>query len=247
MDGNTFRIPISLKVEKDEMYYNFIKPARDDKSLTKIITYLLRAYYDDEEIRGLVDARNAGEDALRMLNEEIDRIALEHSKSIAQVAAMKYETASIRSDITGRGTEYSTEMPANTMDNILSMLGELTEQVNRLESRMDTAGVPQIEGQSTDISSFFADLPMADDNTETDLYKAIAEEYKEGNDLDDDDIYAEKPVEVAPPPVKEKPVKAKAKKAEVVEKPVADEEQVETAKVPASFAKLSASLLKTAK
>lgn len=173
-EGNTFRIPISLKVEKDEMYYNFIKPAREDKSLTKIITYLLRAYYDDEEIRGLVDARNAGEDALRMLNEEIDRIALEHSKTIAQTAAMKYEATSIRDDLTKEAMGYSTEMPTNTMDGILAMISDLSEQVNRLENRMDTAGLPE---PTVDLTSFFADLP---EEPEVDLYKSIAEEYKEG-------------------------------------------------------------------
>lgn len=104
MFANRFvRIPLSLKVELDDMYYDFIEPARRDKSLSKVISNLLRAYFEDSDVRQLVDARVEGQAIIDNLNTEIERITFEHNKSVAETAAMRYETNNLTSQFVSSG------------------------------------------------------------------------------------------------------------------------------------------------
>ena len=212
LQEDTLRIPVSLKFEKDEMYFNFIKPAREDKSLTKTILNLLRAYYEDDEIRKLVDARNAGEDILKALNEEIDRIALEHAKSIAQTNALKFDTEVMTgasfmdtSDVinitpvnaqNNSGNAIAALPSTPTMDNILAILNQLSSQVNNINSRMDEAGIPNISNNQSSINNNKTESIMPD------FDKALV-----SGVFDDDDLYkATEEVVVSSKPKKPKAV-----------------------------------------
>lgn len=145
----SIRIPISLKFEKDEMYLKFIQPARDDRSLTQIITTLLRAYYEDEEVRKLVDARELGEEMIRELNDEIWRIESEHNKSVAQISAIKFDAEAYRSDLPKTASKTAAVTPSATMESLMAIVTSMQAKMDNMEKRVDKAGIPLlIEGAS---------------------------------------------------------------------------------------------------
>lgn len=137
------RIPIALKFTHDDMYYNFIKPARDNKGLTRLIQTLLRAYYEDTDVQRLVDMREAGETELQALNDAIEMIALEHSKSVAQLRELKFDVDSATEDMNipvqeERAQNNDTSNNA-LQDQLLSLIQNLTAKVDNLETKLNVA------------------------------------------------------------------------------------------------------------
>ena len=195
----TFRIPVSLKFDTDDMFYGLIKPARDNKTLTTLIINLLRAYYEDEEIQRLVDARVAGDNILRELNEDLERISLEHSKSMAQVSALKYETANATSSFFSRQREAAPMQQQPTrpaqpsqpllgnddvVKGIMNVLAQLTEKVENLEGKQNKKESPstnlteEIQKVQDNIASQYAAYPDMPD-FDAQLYNAMS-----GNDFE---------------------------------------------------------------
>ena len=192
----TFRIPVSLKFDTDDMFYGLIKPARDNKTLTTLIINLLRAYYEDEEIQRLVDARVAGDNILRELNEDLERISLEHSKSMAQVSALKYETANATSSFFSRQREAAPmqqQQPTRpsqpsqpllgndeVVKGIMNVLAQLTEKVENLEGKQNkkessstnlTEEIQKVQDNITSQYAAYPDMPDFD----AQLYGAISD------------------------------------------------------------------------
>ena len=181
------RIPLSLKVEKDELYFNLIQPARQDKSLTRLILVVLRAYYEDDEIRRLVDTRTSGSEILKSLNEEIDKVNMEHNKSVAQVNALKFDTAKLSdaefvevySDKDAGNNAEPNLLTNSTMTSILNMLSNLTDKVDMLmanqnKTNTETQTVKFEEATSSlfdldDIPDFDNMTPKPDDDSLYDI------------------------------------------------------------------------------
>lgn len=144
------RIPISLKFTHDDMFYNFIKPARDNKGLTRLIQTLLRAYYEDTDVQRLVDMREAGETELQALNDAIASIALEHSKSVAQLRELKFDVDSVSEDINIEMPEPKESKQAiGTMDmdvqnQLVNLIQNLTAKVENLETKLNVV-VPDFD------------------------------------------------------------------------------------------------------
>jgi hypothetical protein len=162
------RIPMSLKFDLDDMYYDFIEPVRRDKSLSKIIVKILRAYYEDDEVRCLIDSHDAGMEVLKMLNDQIDKIAMEHSRVIAHTNALKFETESIREEINGNSTEIvptSASEPANPNDKVMKQLLGVVQELNNRVARL--------EGGTPEPLQFDFDMPDFDSEIRANMYSEI--------------------------------------------------------------------------
>jgi hypothetical protein len=154
--SNTTRIPISLKFELNEDFYeNFISPLRQERRLSDMIINLLRAYYEDTEIRRLVDCRILGQEEIDALNREIERISLEHSKSIMKTSALKFETDSYFDNEIDFAQEQA-ETPVATMESLLRMVNGLSQEVKQVKSvlNMDT----NIRDADFDVPDFEAEV-----------------------------------------------------------------------------------------
>lgn len=117
----TVRIPVSLKFDiYEEFYQDFIHPVRQERRLSDMIVNLLRAYYEDEEIRRLVDTRVLGQEEIDELNREIERISLEHRASILKTDALRFETDSKLGVVEFPQEKAAT--PVATMESILNMV-----------------------------------------------------------------------------------------------------------------------------
>ena len=49
------RAALSLYFERDDVYYNLVKPLKTGKQLSSLVIKLVEAYYDDETVRNIID------------------------------------------------------------------------------------------------------------------------------------------------------------------------------------------------
>lgn len=126
--GKTVRIPVSLKFDiYEEFYQDFIYPLRQERRLSDMVVNLLRAYYEDAEIRRLVDTRVLGQEEIDELNREIERISLEHRASILKTDALRFETDSKLGVV--EFPQEKAETPIATMESILNLVKGVSKPV----------------------------------------------------------------------------------------------------------------------
>lgn len=89
------RLPISLRFDDDDadFYYGFIEQKKNDRELSTLILDLLYAYYDDKEIQSLVDTYIFNKNPYIEIQNQLNRIATEHSKHIQSTSMLKDFTA----------------------------------------------------------------------------------------------------------------------------------------------------------
>lgn len=76
------RLPISLRFDDDDsdFYYGFIEQKKNDRELSTLILNLLRVYYENEEVRNIVNDYVISQSPYMRIHEQLERIALEHSR-----------------------------------------------------------------------------------------------------------------------------------------------------------------------
>lgn len=76
------RIPVSLRFDDDEseFYYGFIEQKKNDRELSSLILDLLHVYFDNEEVKQIVDDYVISKSPYLHIHEQLERIALEHSR-----------------------------------------------------------------------------------------------------------------------------------------------------------------------
>lgn len=240
-DGsNTIRIPISLKFELNEDFYeNFINQLRKERRLSDMIINLLRAYYEDAEIRRSVDCRVLGQEEIDALNREIERISFEHSKSVMKTSALKFETDSYFDTVDF--VQDDAETPVATMENLLQMVTGLKKEVKQIK---ETVG---LQDAGFNVPDFEAEVAREESKPKT-YYNNVASDEDAAiyDDIDDTPeppftaLQPEKPVSKASEPtftaLNEENINTQELKAsESTPAPVKK-------KVPKSFATLSMTL-----
>ena len=76
------RLPISLRFDDDDsdFYYGFIEQKKNDRELSSLILDLLHVYYENEEVRNIVNEYVIQKSPYMHIHEQLERIALEHSR-----------------------------------------------------------------------------------------------------------------------------------------------------------------------
>lgn len=76
------RLPISLRFDDDDsdFYYGFIEQKKNDRELSSLILNLLRVYYENEDVRNIVNDYEISKSPYLHIHEQLERIALEHSR-----------------------------------------------------------------------------------------------------------------------------------------------------------------------
>ena len=76
------RLPISLRFddEDSDFYYGFIEQKKNDRELSSLILDLLHVYYENDTVKGIVDDYVVSQNPFIHIHEELQRIALEHSR-----------------------------------------------------------------------------------------------------------------------------------------------------------------------
>ena len=76
------RLPISLRFDDDDsdFYYGFIEQKKNDRELSTLILNLLHVYYENEEVRNIVNDYVISQSPYLRIHEQLERIALEHSR-----------------------------------------------------------------------------------------------------------------------------------------------------------------------
>lgn len=76
------RLPISLRFddEDSDFYFGFIEVKKNNRELSSLILNLLHLYYENEEVRNLMDEYLLSKSPYIKIHEEIQRITLEHNR-----------------------------------------------------------------------------------------------------------------------------------------------------------------------
>lgn len=121
------------------MYHNFIAPARAENRLNTLVVELLRAYYEVDTVRDCVDKRMTKTEELRVMQEHIDKMLLEHVKTMTQTQALQFETQQVAQGVTASDTisivnekEQTTENSAEAPMTMLEMSNMLRAIANRV-------------------------------------------------------------------------------------------------------------------
>ena len=143
------RIPLSIKVDRGEsLYQNLIAPARDEGRLTTLIIELLRAYYDDEVVRDCVDKRMKKTDEFKAVQDQIERMLLEHAKNIAQTQALEFEAQQANRGTTTESDKISIDEDSGTKESettvaMMQMVQNLAAKVESLSEQIKAQPQPQ--------------------------------------------------------------------------------------------------------
>lgn len=128
------RLPISLRFDDDDadFYYGFIEQKKNDRELSTLILDLLYAYYEDKEIQSMVDTYILNKNPYIEIQNQLNRIASEHSRHIQSASMLKDYTANEQKKVseppkqdTSQGNEENKQILA------------LTETVERLVKEID--------------------------------------------------------------------------------------------------------------
>ena len=139
------RIPLSIKVDRDEMYKNFISPARAENKLNTLVVELLRAYYEVDSVRECVDNRMLKTDELRAMQSQIDKMVTEHIKAMAQTRALQFETeqaangVAMDDDVVIEDLNGSIDKAGVSNEVAVKLLGvmeKLSERLDKLEANV---------------------------------------------------------------------------------------------------------------
>lgn len=92
----SIRIPVSLKFEKESSFYaEFISDLRTDRKLTDLITDLLRLYYEDEQLRSLINVRLESINEFSEVYSQLDKIQMQHNQTMMATAMLASQNQGI--------------------------------------------------------------------------------------------------------------------------------------------------------
>ena len=140
------RIPVSLKFDDEteaEFYYELIEQKRVDRELSNLILDLLHVYYENEEVHTIVDNYQDAKNPYRLIQEDLKRIALEHSRNMMS-ASMLSDYTENEKKIYEKNQQASAEPEVKPEDikieQIEGAVDKNPEYLNNLKDRYDLIG-----------------------------------------------------------------------------------------------------------
>lgn len=221
------RLPISLRFDDEDadFYYGFIEQKKNDRELSTLILDLLYAYYDDKEIQSLVDTYIFNRNPYIEIQNQLNRIASEHSRHIQSASMLKDFTANEQKKVseppkqdTGQSNEENKQILAliQTVERMGKEIDELKKGQTVVEHNTEKVDPPIKKSES---------IPVKEEPFITQTEKPS---YVESSVVETPIV--EKPTIVKPMVVEpEKPA---------VNEPVSVVNATEVVKKPASFGKL---------
>ena len=238
------RLPISLRFddEDSDFYFGFIEQKKNDRELSSLILDLLHVYYENEEVRNIVNDYVIQKSPYMQIHEQLERIALEHSRQTV--------STNMLNDFTDNARKKISEPP----EPVKEEKKEVTEEPLLLAAAMDKLG-PMIEQKVTELFSQMVSNSTVN-SVPTEVVKGVSQGIEMGLKEEVKNIPIAVPTappvvtpsipSTAIPPVVEKPRMEKP----VISKPSVDIE-IDTPEVvpterkpgkPASFGKLIGSV-----
>lgn len=224
------RLPISLRFDDDDsdFYYGFIEQKKNDRELSSLILDLLRVYYENEEVRNIVDDYVIQKSPYMHIHEQLERIALEHSRQSV--------STNMLNDFTDNARRQVSEPP----EPVKEEKKEVQSEPLLLEAAMDKLS-PMIEQRVSELFAKMmvnaANMPINSEVVKTatvGLEESIREEVKS--------IPASPVIPSAEKPKIEKPRIEKPVIAKASEDIIVEEEPIRKPGKPASFGKLLGSV-----
>lgn len=90
------RIPASLKFDEDsDFYLEFISDLRTDRKLTDLITDLLRLYYEDAQLRELINLKLESNSEFAEVYSQLDKIQMQHNQTMMATSMLANQNRGI--------------------------------------------------------------------------------------------------------------------------------------------------------
>lgn len=123
------RIPVSLKFEKDDFFHDFVEPIKNDRGLSTLIVGLLRLYYENAVVKSEYDEFIKLTDPLFRIKQQLDRMVLEHSKSMMAAEALE--------EVIGSKKDKSMDTiidRLNNLESVMAIMPKLQKDIENLVS-----------------------------------------------------------------------------------------------------------------
>lgn len=116
------RLPISLRFDDDDsdFYYGFIEQKKNDRELSSLILDLLHVYYENEEVQNIVNDYVIQKSPYMHIHEQLERIALEHSRQSVSTNMLNDYTDNARKKVSEPSEPVKEEKPAEKEPLLLS-------------------------------------------------------------------------------------------------------------------------------
>lgn len=128
------RIPVSLRFddEDSEFYYGFIEQKKNDRELSTLILNLLHVYHENEAVRDAVEDYILEKSPFMKIQEEIQRIALEHSRNTVSAGMLDDFTKNAKKSVMEQNTHESQEKQEEKETPMLISAQDMENQVKSM-------------------------------------------------------------------------------------------------------------------
>lgn len=116
------RIPVSLKIEDEGDFYDFVLSLRDSKELSSFIIDLLKVYFDNKDIKDKIDSVLNIYNPFEELKERLLKIQLEHSKAVMATSLLDNKIKDVVTKIEDGIVEEDTNDVFNDIKKVYSLL-----------------------------------------------------------------------------------------------------------------------------
>lgn len=150
VDKNYRRIPVCLKFDADEPFFNdFVAPLKDSKDLSTFIIKLLRCYYETDTVREGVDDTLATGRPFEVINQGLQRIIDTHNENVMALSGMQSAVMQGRSVMEGVAAdfveEFGEEYESTERQRVLEhnrLLAERQKQLKDVQLEQGTGSTP---------------------------------------------------------------------------------------------------------
>lgn len=116
------RIPVSLKFDTDsDVYKDFVIELKENKELSSFIVSFLNLYYEDQEVRDLINFKREENNPYSALREQLTKINLQHSQTVMTTSMLANQTNSIIKGLEREGYIPSTNADVDVDDSVYTM------------------------------------------------------------------------------------------------------------------------------
>lgn len=114
------RIPVSLAFEKNsDFYQEFILDLKDQRQLSTLIVDLLYAYYQDKDLKSIMDVVITSDDPMSAVRDQISRVKMEHNKNMMTTSMLHQHTKDSLEDVESQMQGTSPEHTDNSSPHLL--------------------------------------------------------------------------------------------------------------------------------
>lgn len=145
------RLPISLRFddEDSDFYFGFIEVKKNNRELSSLILNLLHLYYENEEVRNLMDEYLLSKSPYIKIHEEIQRITLEHNRQAVTTSMLGDYTKNEKRNLEHKDEDAKQSKETPKEDVMMLTQAEFQNEVKKAVDSVMSEWIKQFKNELT--------------------------------------------------------------------------------------------------